>query len=490
MRALILLVLLTIGAPSHAAQAEKPENAGKPRRDPELQSLVDEAGRCAPEIEADAIVRLSPAIIRAEPAWARELLERAFVRATAAEIDVRVGVWRGIPSDSDEGMLMSATQYGLDRLSLRCRVVERMLDLDAKRALDLFRQIEIDLAGEPTRCETALVPDLRTYYTALGHVVSRAFTERQKRRGDDVAFLSPYLANLRSPLEAGPAILMLSELELDRAKYAIAVRALKVGLEGSAPDRSAFRWVEGGERLAAAFSKLRQGCRNDRALDRDLVWAFRKFVVKNLSAARCVDSRYPVSTRPFESVAAFNKSVPEQQAIRDEEIVPSRIVEFRIDRSHWWSKEPSAGVMLSVQRLNENEATEQPFTEAEKQDEVYRRLYTDAVLRIEGWASTDEDRDDVYFQKKCITYAALASRAPSATQRDEALAKYLLFIGVSPLSRSKPAQWLLSLRYLLADFSEGDGRDTLLAMMLESREPAVRLYARLAERGEALWQMQ
>src|SRR5262245_44602052 len=132
------LVLLLIGLPAAPAVAAD----GKVPRSPELQAIVDEAGRCAPEIEADALVRLAPALGRDDPKWEREALERAFAVAADAEIATPLGVWRGISTETDEARRSMASDFEIDALSLRCRVVRWMLDVDAKRAFEMFLLID------------------------------------------------------------------------------------------------------------------------------------------------------------------------------------------------------------------------------------------------------------------------------------------------------------------------------------------------------------
>lgn len=461
------------------------KNEPPSKRSPELQALVDAAGVCAPELRADVYLKLAPEAGLEDPQWRRDLIELAFADAGAAWLPYPLGAWHtGFSTDSDEGILAYAGESHLDGLTLRCRAIDQMGAIDPKRAIEMFETLDIRQATSKVPCEQTLVPDLRVYFDTLAALTIVGFTPKERARGDAVTFFCSHLSRLDSPIDSGPAIRAAADTRLDRTTAPLIVGALRRALEGSNADYSAFLWAARGCDLMSSYGKLRKLIRSDRKLDRDLIWSYRKFVTRNLSSSRCAIRGLQNQPGLPGVVQNFNSTVPKELAIRADEIVPASIVEFDYDSNEWWSSVPSRQALLAIQRLNSTNDGNERFTDLERASDSYRRLYADAVAKTEAWIGSDEANEDTYFQMKCLQYAALVEKAPSLELRNDALERYLHFISISSLARSKPAEWVLSLQFLLGRLNERDTeeRGILLAYMLASREPAVRLYAELERR--------
>lgn len=498
--ALVSLLLLCFASPVSAvtlqgkARAEKNAlDSKKPVenrvvRSPELVGLLDEAGRCAPEFRADAYLRLAPRARLDDIAWERELVEQAFDDAKYAWLKTPLGWWHaGMSTDSDDGTLLSAGETGFDALSLRCRAVSSMIDIDRKRALEMFESISWDSTNEAIRCDTVSLPDLRTYYETLVRIESRCFTTKERQRGDNIAFIESHLAKSASPLEVGPALLTAAALVAKGIEAAVIVRALKTGMERSVADRAAFEWAGRVCSVPESIETLRSSCKSDRETERILLGAYRTFLVKNLSASACVMRGVSRSDGVHELIEKFNAMVDDAQKVERREIEPAQTVQFDYDPGEWWTSAPSFAALTAAQRLNRKSGTKEAWSEPERASEEYKQLYNDAIAKTEAWTSMDEANEGVYFYMKCSQYAFLVRMSPVGQPRLRAIGRLLDFLSLSQFARSKPAMWILPLQYLYATMPDGgELQSAIMERFRDSREPAVRLFVELKDLEKGL----
>jgi hypothetical protein len=133
-----------------------------------VEGLAQGAG---PALGADALLRLSERVTG--DARKRRLIEEAFARAAAAQIEfplvpVPVGF-----ADSVPAMAAISSHAGVDRLSLQTRSVEAMLAVDPQRARRMFESIPIPAAPKAT-CQDLTVSDSKGYYTTMARVADGA----------------------------------------------------------------------------------------------------------------------------------------------------------------------------------------------------------------------------------------------------------------------------------------------------------------------------
>ena len=108
---------------------------------------------------ADVMIRLAGSARVADPAWRRELLDEAFMRAYGAQEQYRRSSGQPIPPDSRQGAQFLAFATALTRVSLQVRVSQLMAFTDPTRARELFEWIDLNLS--PGVCDDPLVPDIR-----------------------------------------------------------------------------------------------------------------------------------------------------------------------------------------------------------------------------------------------------------------------------------------------------------------------------------------
>jgi hypothetical protein len=133
-----LLMLFSLAAWLAAAQTGDANRRAKLPR--EIRDLVDQSPAAPPELAADILLRLVEAGKISDQKIRAEVLEQAFVLAGSARFPMPLigATAEGRYTDSDVGVRWVALDNGLDTLSLECRVIRTMLDIDRRRALELF----------------------------------------------------------------------------------------------------------------------------------------------------------------------------------------------------------------------------------------------------------------------------------------------------------------------------------------------------------------
>lgn len=101
-----------------------------------------------PEVAADLLIRIAESNLVSDRQKRIELLEEAFRRSGDVQEKTRRKMWTGAV-DSRGGYSSAAFDQQLDALSLRCRIVKEMLNLDTERARKLFLEIPAIKLNEP-----------------------------------------------------------------------------------------------------------------------------------------------------------------------------------------------------------------------------------------------------------------------------------------------------------------------------------------------------
>ncbi len=144
--------------------------------------LIERARSVPAEIHADVALRLLQA--QKIPATERlKILEEVYGRAgEAREAHPWMLASPSYPRGAQE-YLVPAQALRLDGLSIRCRVVQGLISVNERRALELFDEIALPEYSRP-KCEDNFVPWSGEYYSTLAQVVRRktAFTKEELAR--------------------------------------------------------------------------------------------------------------------------------------------------------------------------------------------------------------------------------------------------------------------------------------------------------------------
>src|ERR1700693_4511240 len=232
LRFLTLFSLTAWLAPGQMTDADR--RAKLPR---EIQHLIDQSAAAPPELATDILLRLVEAGKIPDKKIKAEVLEQAFVLAGSARFPMRLigATVEGGNTDSDVGVRWRALDNGLDVLSLECRVVRTMLEIDPKRALELFQSMG-PLRIPARSCSEAMVDRVDGYYETLPLLVNRAFGDAEKREGKHIELAEAHIHSMSAPAQLEPAAKMILDLKLDGKRLSPVFSAYSITLHDMSAD--------------------------------------------------------------------------------------------------------------------------------------------------------------------------------------------------------------------------------------------------------------
>ena len=467
MTGLTLVLLTARGDASAASQATTPGQSSQ--EGAAVEALVAEAASGPPEFGADLLIRIagSPAIT--DPVRKRELFETAFLRAYGAhESYKRVAPWALI--DSRTGGFSRAYATGLDARTLQVRATLGMMAVDPARAREMFEWIDFYLP--PATCGDALVPVADEYYAALGAIARRTFPATAEGRDEALRFLELYLwrAHLPSELPAAARSVHAFQARRDEAGYLETM--LSALMEHGDRDPRSFSTF--GLEITAKTGELGD---EDRAMGvggETLMRGLRKYLVANLSAARCIDS---ATETPI--VDAFNamvrrKAVPADIAapIAARDALPAKTLGAS-SVEYYWQTPDAWRLADGLARLRDAVRGRGLRSEAIKRGSAWQTQAQDWLVDLELWNGTREPVDRDYFDEKSLLYGGFLDAGPPAGLRARALQSFVELLRRSDKDRDRRALWFSHVRSLL------DRDDPLiLAALDQSGDFVLTMYAR------------
>ena len=201
-----------------ASLAYAGDDKPKPTLAPEVQSLVELARSAAPEIYADAIVKIIEAGKVPQKELQIELLESAFQSASAAHEPVRLIAIPQTPLDTRELYRGKGGEMHLDAISLQARVLKEMLTLDRPKARQMFEGLAHPVL-DARPCEDPFVADVAPYYEIAASIAQSAFSDEEKKHDAHVQFLIALLAGARSSNELAAFAKVIDNVALTHAQW-------------------------------------------------------------------------------------------------------------------------------------------------------------------------------------------------------------------------------------------------------------------------------
>jgi hypothetical protein len=132
-------------------------------------------------------------------------------------------------TDTDAGMLCASLRGGLNRLALRCRAVDHMLDIDRAQALEMFASIGVHDPRGPD-CTAAVYERPDEYFASARKLMAAAFTAKDRSKGKDLQFAEEILRSVSSPSELPPAVSLIQETGGGRSELPQLTAALLAAL--------------------------------------------------------------------------------------------------------------------------------------------------------------------------------------------------------------------------------------------------------------------
>ena len=456
-----------------------------------LADLADRARALPPEFAADALLRIAAAPTRADVAWRRGVIEESFRLAAGAQQPFARRNWTG----TSTGIFDKAFAQGLDACTLECRAVHAMLALDAKKARELFAEIPAPQLP-PLSCEDALVYDVSVFYDTLGEVAQRTFSAKEVAEEEPVHLLVRYVADLTSPVQAGPIARILAGASLKPAQLEALADSFAGALKQLSGDDRAFSSTISGQGDGAAVEALAAACTRRHISPLPLLDAWRGYLVRHLGGARCADSGNqpsanissgmvtggaspPVLSGLPEAVRFFNENMRtgELRAISGDEVQPSKTEGKASAAGQCDSPQcrqlaaQYAGLLLGPEGL---------ALSAEQKGGAEWAVKLRAFLAaLADWKGDDPAE---CFQWKSRFYIDLFALASNGSDRDLLLSTLLTWLQQNNYQRDHRVEWFYPVNVLIIrTFADPLGMKTTMRELRNSTDPVISLYAQLEQ---------
>jgi hypothetical protein len=460
--------------------------AKPPTRPTELEAFAAEVEAAPPEVTSDALIRLASSTRVTDPAWKKELIERAFVLVGTSRRPVRKRAAPYVNSlaDNSAAYLSQAYGLGLDALSLRVRAVRAMLPLDAVRAREMFGQIPPRLPLPSLSCKDAMVYDVSDFYALAGEVALKAFGGEEVTQGARARFLLPYAEELSSPAQVMPTLKLVLAAGRRPEDMTLLAPALAKAIRNLSADDRSFTSAVSSDGLADAVNDLRLalGKREDN-LAGDIVEAYRKFLRSGMTGERCAEN-VPRFTPRYLSEA--NSLLFKTSPLNPEELKPSG-VGGRADIRGYWQTPEAKALLSSYKQLRfgdgsvpakydtEGVALTREDTGTPEWEAQLRRFLSD----LESWSGSGEHSNIDFFNQQQMLYMALLEIKPSGQPRAEVLASWLKSLGDRRDGEAELLRYFYASELLKAvNASPPAARDDFMQRMIYSGDAVLSTMAR------------
>jgi hypothetical protein len=452
----------------HAASAERPAS----RRSPAVEALVEEAESVDPEFSSDVLIRAAVSAGATDPAWERELLDEAFVRAYAAQEPYR-RVAAPLPPDTRQQAEALAADARLDTVSLQLRVVQLMRLIAPAHARNLFEAIVVPV--EAGACSSALVPAIDDYYAALGVLARETFPRSAIGRADALRFLELYLWRARLPSELPAVAKAIQQLPRTPEEAAYFERVLRVLMRTAETDARGFS-VSGLE-LVRRFTELETADVRLGIAGSHLSDALRHLLADQLQSARCRDS-----DAEGRIVAAFNLILELHQSMYDgvapltpAETQPRRVLgAIRIDPL--WETHDAR--RLRDAAIDLHGPTEKPPPLKTRLTSEWLWRAERLLAEIDQWTGTREPAERDYFFEKGMLYSGLVDLVPHGPVRTRVLRSFTDFLRHSDAEQRRQLWFIIANR--LIELTQSEDSPQVIPILEGSAHPALVLYAHAA----------
>lgn len=467
---------------SSPSNESKPGDTDSDQVRADLEILVNYARSASPEFAADLLLRVAQSDRVADRAWKQELIEDAFRFARDVQQPFKRLPLQGSTIDTRSGYLANALMLGLDSLSLRCRAVKAMLLLDKRRAREMFTEIP-NLKLQALTCEDPLVYDVGAYYSTLASVTKVTFTAQEAQGGEYVRFVEPYIAGISSPAQVEPATKVILSLDLsDLDLESLLTHFTRALGKMSGDDRSfSVSWGAPG----GAIESLVKLCNEKGVSATGLLDAFRGYLLRHLTAARCSDTASNEREKSVEDamVARFNSHLrlavagKEVLPLTDEEAKPAKL-DGAAKYHRYWQSSSAKDLMTRFARLRFKSGN-QPVTEEEKKEAEWQLRLSGFLADMARWTAADEASDEDFFSQKTGLFYGLVEITPPGPSRERVLSDLIEFLNRSPLQTSSPIEWFQNAHriFALAKAASGDEGAKILRTLSYSQSPVLYLYA-------------
>lgn len=469
--------LLTAATVTAQKQKVIPKEQGERERPIAIVNLISRSRSLSPEFAADVLIRVSQSNKVADKRWKKEILEEAFRFTEDAQNPVRRKVvpFPSYPVDTQAHYLSYAFGLKLDTLSLRSRILSEMLNLDKQRAKRLLAEVPLKLPLRQQTCSEAFVYDVSDFYEVLSKIADESFNEREIVQRERLAFLTPYIENVSSPVQITPVTKLILSFKSSPDEFDVLVQSFTSTLKKISGDDRSFGYSTLYDLALRNLYELTKTYGEKTGLPNDMEQAFRIYLTKNLTGHRCADNLQQYESYMSREIAGLNEVLFGNSPVvfadlKATEVHPSP------NRLIYYQSSETRELLRKVRILG---TSDDPGFERERKTPEWQQDFNEALAALEEWDGKREKTELDYFHQKCVLYNGLIKRAAKGTAKETTIRRYMSFLNQLGFQKENRIEWFMYVDMLLKELSSGEDRIKELQILSESSNSTISLYADL-----------
>ena len=419
---------------------------------PAIRPVVELARAAPPELFADTIARLVESGRISQKDLQVGLLDEAFHAVAGAKEPVRLIAIPATPPDTRPIYRAKAGDLRLDALSLQSRILKELLTVDKPKARELFDQI-VHPAQDARACEDPLLPDLSPYYEIAGPIAQSAFTAAEKEKDVHIQFLLSVLSQAGSPAELPAFARTLESVQLKPEQLELLLASFSKTMESMSANFRSF--ASSIDLLQTEMETMTSRANSAHIGTEGLVKAYRKYLVTQLTGARCNDN---FSGAPNAVAWAGARTSP----LTADEATPAK-TEGVVKADPYFQSPDSRQLGAGLRQLGA----------ADRSAPDWQSRLADFLRDYSAWQPSGDEMD--VFHQRATVLRALLGAIPPGEDRDRIVAMCAELLESSNAERQSPAEWLWQAKTLLEAASADAPK--MLAAFRASGDAALILYA-------------
>ncbi len=374
-----------------------------------------------------------------------EILEELFDLAYSTKYPVkRVDSYQD--TDTSSGQLDHAYSLNLDRLSIQCRTVNKLIGLDKKKARDYFKKVSYP-GLKSLSCEEPLIYDVSAYYDLLSSVINQTFTEQEIKQREHIFLIEQAILGINSPVELAPAMRVIASLKIPQTDLLIVVGVLSKKMSELSSDARSLHWAL--RSLGEEVKKLATYCKDKELSPDGLLESYRVFLVSNMSKNWCNDykDKSKIAKLIQKEADLFNGTLvsiygdsSKVLPIEIKEIAPKGL-DGGMKIQFYWESPTGQLLFKGIQKLNYEGRTKR--STSEKEQKTWESNLSEYYHVLSSWKKEGAISEIDYFHQKAALMGFLLQITPKTnSQYSNILSDTIAFLAQDRSHMDNTSEWL------------------------------------------------
>jgi hypothetical protein len=424
-----LVVAVLVLSMACLAQGKRPPRS---QPEPELRTAIDAADSLPFEYRADVQLGIAETHAIHNVKFETAMLERLLHDSSTATYPLKQ---RDITDDSGKRSRKLGTAFGqnLDALSVRLRVIRRLLEINPAATQNLFAEIRLEVPS--SSCKSPMVYDVADYYSTA------ALLLRAESRHDElVPPLQNLTRNVSSSVQLEPLLSLISGTGLSDEQVQTLMPDIANVFRSLPVSNREFSAIESDHRLTRAVRSLALAHKGPAV--NELLVAYRSFVVRGARAPRCSESKMSPESiaQSFNDLwheAGSQSAVP---LLAEQELAPEGVGEATFVESMPDFREFNGLLKrLLVLRKQGSEAAEAQGWESD---------VSTFLDRVHG-VPDSSDCHICVFHKKADLFTTFLDFTPKSSLKQRIVNDYVQLLANDRAKDEAPLEWLFRVKLLL-----------------------------------------